>query len=148
MAETNTQDRVAELELQLEEANQKLAAAENANADLSKQLEASRNDVSIQVQARDKDSEMAKKEYFELQEKFEAAEKENAELKSEVAKLQDKNAKYENPSFKHGNDEYEILVKHAKVPGVGPVTAADIAASEDLQNVLVAKQSGIIRKKA
>lgn len=95
MSETNAQDRVAELELQLEEANQQLAAANE-----------------------------------------------------EIKKLQAKNAAYENPTFTHGNDEYEILVKSAKVPGIGPVTAADIAADTELQASLVAKQSGIIRKKA
>lgn len=102
MDQANLEDRVTELELQLEESNKKAQAAES----------------------------------------------EAAELKAEVKKLQEKNAKFENLSFTHGEEEYEILAKNANVPGFGTVTASDIAASEDLQNALIAKQSGIIRKKA
>jgi chromosome segregation ATPase len=123
MAENNPQDRIAELELQLE-------ASQKENAEVKTKL------VEAEKQAADNLALAS------------VVEKKRAELEEEVKKLQDKNAKFENPSFTHGDEVYEILVKHAKVPGVGPVTAADIVADKDLQETLVAKQSGIIRKKA
>jgi chromosome segregation ATPase len=117
------QDRVAELELQLEEANNKNASLQASNASLAQanaSLAGSIDDMKSQVQA----------------------------AHEEVEKLRNKNAKYENPTFKHGDEEYEIVAKNAIVPGHGPVTAADIAADQDLQKALVEKKSGLIRKKA
>jgi predicted nuclease with TOPRIM domain len=137
MSEQNLQDRVAELELQLEEANQKLAASEGETSNLKQQLEASQNDTRIQVEARGSDAQRIS----ELENQLEAA---NAEM----LKLQDKNSKYENPSFTYGGSQYEILAKNANVPGHGFVSAADIAGSTELQEWLVSRQSGLIRKKA
>jgi chromosome segregation ATPase len=117
------QDRVAELELQLEEAN-------NKNASLNSLLES------------------VTKANSECSAENENLKSQLTELQAEVEKLRDKNAKFENPSFTLDGVEYELLAKKANVPGHGQVTAADMVASEEIQRFLVERQSGLIRKKA
>jgi hypothetical protein len=54
-------------------------------------------------------------------------------------------------SFEHAGEQYEILVPNAVVVKDGEVhrlTAADIAATPEIQAHLVEKGSGVIRKKA
>ena len=123
------QDKVAMLELQLEESVKANADLLSENSSLKSQLETSKAEAQL-------NADLAK-----------VVEEKRAELEAEVQRLQDKNSKYENPSFEHGGKTYEVIAKKANLPVHGMVTAADIVGSEELQAILVNKQSGIIREK-
>lgn len=69
---------------------------------------------------------------------------ENEDLLSRIAKLTSQPA--EKVEFEHKGSKYAVIARRANVPGHGLVTAADIAASEELQEALVNSQSGLIKK--
>jgi hypothetical protein len=87
--------------------------------------------------------ETVKQQLADANAEIEMLREENTALK---VKLAEKEA--EAPSkekFTYGENEYEILVAKARIPGLGVRTAIEIASDTQAQEILVRTQSGLIR---
>jgi chromosome segregation ATPase len=139
--QTGTNDTRTEAELKilkdLDAANDRIKVLETGVGSLTEERD------SLQGQLK-KAAEAADKIIAELQE-------DNRDLKSQVAKLLETPDKDEKKggvgeTFKSGDDEYVVLVPALRIPGHGRMSALEILASPEAQEVLVKMKSGAIRK--